>query len=403
MAILGLNPTPVPPTEWKVTVFQDAHGGDAMRRNVRIILAVLLALGSAQASATEPSTQGGFCGSRPGLFESQLAELTLEADAVEASPKARFGAKDVGHIAVIEAERKIFNPNRGILNEIQVARKFYKFHDDDYDMMVVYASFPSEASSGFAFSYIVRNKITGLGLGTIDHTNRVGSSGELNSLLGMNDLLEYPDDPNAPVPGFGRISHIEILSHEVGHRWAAYIQSVSGGPLADNGFHWNYNWDTDGSVMEGNEWLPDSLTPGLIFPADFTAGRHFTAYSDVDLYLIGDLPVANVGPRGLLEGTGVPISFPGSEGDVVTATGVVSIAIESIIAMEGLRRDLDELDGDNRHQMAFVLVVPEGTDPATLDESHPDIVKLEQVRVAFEQFFNDQMNMAIIDTLLTAP
>lgn len=211
-----------------------------MRQNVRVILVALLVVVSAGAKAAEPSTQEGFCASRPGLFESRIAEsllLEAESDATEVSPNAGFGAKDVGHIAVIEAKRKIFNPNRGTLNEIQVARKFYRFHGDDYDMMAVYSSFPSEPSSGFAFSYIVRNKITGLGLNTFDQTNKVGSSGELNSLLNMNDLLEYPDDPNASVPGFGRISHIEILSHEVGHRWAAYIQSASGGPLADNGFH----------------------------------------------------------------------------------------------------------------------------------------------------------------------
>jgi hypothetical protein len=242
---------------------------------------------------------------------------------------------------------------------VELAREFYADQQDSFDMLVVFTDFPVQLG-GFAFNVPISNATLGLGLDSaptevFDHTAFFGSSGELESLIMMNNInLYWPDakrmvDPPIDlVPIRRRLmgigdggpltlanqpwsltydSPMSLLAHEVGHRWLAgpsFVHPQTGiGSDSDDLItvslqHWSpvhhtalpkkqFKGDPRASAMEGSVLLD---LEGPLFPQDSqlpdcNAGETaflrdplqlFDGYSTLDQYFMGLRAPEEVGP-----------------------------------------------------------------------------------------------------------
>ncbi len=89
-----------------------------------------------------------------------------------------------------------------------------------------------------------------------DTAGDFGSAGRLQSIVMMDRLSKYPEDPQTQA--LGEFSTLGLLGHESGHRWLALLQFVDhNGRVSDDLLgrdlvHWSFFFDSDASFMEGN-------------------------------------------------------------------------------------------------------------------------------------------------------
>src|SRR5262249_49863447 len=141
-----------------------------------------------------------------------------------------------------------------------------------------------------AFAVNVRNTVHGIGnpsdgkLPIFRDNAKYGSNGRLQNITFLGNLHQYPQDPNSTFAD-GDVSLLDILAHEVGHRWLTYVKIFKDGKRTNNllgrdNVHWSFFFDSDGSYLEGNQLNQKSSN-------QFSTGNPYQRYSDIDLYLMG--------------------------------------------------------------------------------------------------------------------
>lgn len=206
---------------------------------------------------------GEVCGTGGDLVHRVLAQhRLLETQSTEVLPTT--GSFDVGEIAVLEDDGTLLRPSgeQFYLDAVSAARAFYRTHGDDYEFLCFYTA--SEVpfvtipgTSAFAYEINVVQDVQGIGIAVQDHGLDFGSSGRLHSLLNMNSLSAYPADPHQNF--LVTNSPLDILAHEAGHRWLAFVPIDSAGEtsnalLGAGMSHWNFYFDNQASMLGGNEW-----------------------------------------------------------------------------------------------------------------------------------------------------
>ena len=142
------------------------------------------------------------------------------------------------------------------LDMIGVSRRFLATHPDEFDHLIVFTDEPL-LTNAFAYELTVSNDITGLGMATFNYTSEYGSAGRLQSVCNMDALSKYPDDPRRKF--HGENSTLSLLGHEFGHRWLAFLNFRDGNSqpsqalLGRDRAHWSFFFDSDASVLEGND------------------------------------------------------------------------------------------------------------------------------------------------------
>ncbi len=260
-----------------------------------------------------------------------------------------------------------------------VAKKFYQTHPDNYDQIVLWTDQPL-IRDAFAYEITVANEIRGIGQDIYDVSRQLGSAGRLRSLLMMDWLGKYPDDPNAKF--LGENSTLSVLGQEAGHRWLAYMSfrdrtgARSDALLGRDLAHWSFFFDSDASVMEGNDI--DDLGGG-----SFRTSDAVKRYSRLDQYAMGLVPPSFVptffyveSPTGSSKAPesapSIGVSFTGTRRDVL---------IDDVIAVMGTRVPTFS-DSPKTHRQAFIYIVSNGR---TADAGQ--VSKLDRIRVAWESFF----------------
>lgn len=187
------------------------------------------------------------------------------------------------------------------LNGRAISRRFYGGHLDDYEAVLVFGAseLPGTLAgpSATAFEQPIRNDIKGIGIAVFNQTPDYGSAGRLQSYLNMNSLAIYPADPTERLP-FNNDSSLTLLGQEWGHRFLAFARFLdSGAPstalLGRSNAHWNYFFNSDASVVEGNQWRDNS-------DGSFTALDDTRRYSALDQYLMGLRASSAVAPMFLI-------------------------------------------------------------------------------------------------------
>jgi len=294
------------------------------------------------------------------------------------------------------------------VDPILVSQKFYEEHEDAYDYLVFYNNMGIDAdTSTVAYEISVRNHRSGFGEPTFDFGKLLGSEKRLQAIMNLGPLFQYPDNPQALVPrrGLAGDTPLTVLAHEAGHLFLAFASTrepdnPDARPmLSADGAHWNFAFNSEASLLEGNRICDRELTPDAC-PAD-PLGRRFTTtgtverYSPLDQYLMGfrapwDVPdtfyVENPTTSTFNRFPQSGVRFDGTRRDV---------SINDVIAAEG-RRTPDYSVAQRKFRFAFILIHRSGQPPTPAD-----IEKVDLFRREFETFFNQASSgLAAADTTL---
>ena len=154
----------------------------------------------------------------------------------------------------------------------------------------------------------------------------------------MDWLGKYPDDPTQKF--LGENNTLSVMGQEVGHRWLAFLEfrdrtgQRSDALLGRDQAHWSFFFDSDASVMEGNDI--EDLGGGA-----FRTVGAVQRYSLLDQYAMGLVPASSVPPFFYVENPTnmsaartrriapeIGVTFNGTRRDVL---------IQDVIAIEGPR------------------------------------------------------------------
>lgn len=267
------------------------------------------------------------------------------------------------------------------LDLVAVSKKFYASHPDNYDQLVLWTDAPV-ITDAFAYETTVKNEIGGIGIDSYDLAADFGSGGRLRSVVVMDWLGKYPDSPTQKF--LGENNTLSLMGQECGHRWLAFLEFrdrtgqrsdlLLGRDLA----HWSFFFDSDASVMEGNDI--EDLGGG-----SFRTVGAVQRYSLLDQYAMGLVPDSAVPPFFYVESPTnmsrdrtpesapeVGITFNGTRRDVL---------IQDVIAVLGPRSP-SAGDSARVHRQAFLYVVSAGK---TADSGQ--VSKMDGIRRAWEGFF----------------
>ncbi len=268
------------------------------------------------------------------------------------------------------------------LDLVSVARKFYATHPDAYDQLVIWTDAPLTTPQTFSFEVTVANEIAGIGIDRFDVSRDFGSAGRLRSVVQMDNVAKFPDDP--AMKFLGENTTLSVVGQEVGHRWLAFLRfsdhnrQASDALLGRDKAHWSFFFNSDASVMEGNR-IQD------LGGGSFRTVAAVEKYSLLDQYAMGlvrdiDVPSffyvespLNVQPAATAESAPrVGVTFNGTRRDVL---------INHVVEVLG-RRQPGADDSSKVHRQAFLFVVGRGR---TADSSA--VAKIDRIRRAWEGFF----------------
>lgn len=277
----------------------------------------------------------------------------------------------------------------GTLDTEAIARRFYQAHPDNYDQILIWTD-AITIRDAFSYELTVENEIKGIGNDIYDLSSTFGSAGRLRSIVVMDFVGKFPADPNTVF--LGENNTLSVMGQEVGHRWLAYLNfrdhtgTRSDALLGRDLAHWSFFFNSDASVMEGNQ-IQD-LGGGQFKTVDAVK-----RYSMLDQYAMGLVPASAVPTFFYVENPvsnhtradapQIGVTFTGTRRDVL---------IDDVIAVEG-----DRQPGPGtlpaQHRQAFIYIVSNGQ---SLDQSQ--VTKLEGIRTAWTAFLpqaTDQRMIAI--------
>lgn len=276
-----------------------------------------------------------------------------------------------------------------------VPPKFFRNHEDSYDFVIVFDNVERPDVNACAFSLPIRNwvhgiglRVTQLGIEEFDAGRFYGSSSRLQNLIYMGPLNRYPADPNQALGQgsiCGRNSILTILGQEAGHRFLAYplfIDPATGRPstelLGRDFQHWSYYFNSDASLVEGNQ-IEDKGTGVL---PRFETKQIVQRYSALDQYMMGLRAPEDVPPSFFVRQPSIDFLRGHAPQSGVLFDGTrVDVSLPMIVAAEGKRAPNQTLS-PKQFRFAFVLLVPEGKTAV-----QADIDKVDRIRTTWESFF----------------
>jgi hypothetical protein len=267
------------------------------------------------------------------------------------------------------------------LDTAQTARRFYATHPDRFDLLVFWTD-TSVVTDAFAFESTVTNGIRGLGAQTFNQSADFGSGGTLESVMVMDRVAKYGGDPNAKI--LGENSALAVIAHETGHRWLTQFlfrngnQGNSDALLGRQRAHWSFFFDSDASVMEGND-IEDlrggsfrTIAAAERFSMLDLYGMGLVPARDVPSFFYVDAPTNTSPSRDRESAPRVGVTFNGTRRDLV---------IQDVIDAIGDRQPNSDAS-PKLHRQAWIYVITRGTSPAPAD-----LTRLDRLRREFEPYF----------------
>src|SRR5690348_6347875 len=216
--------------------------------------------------------------------------------------------------------------------------------------------------------------VNGIGVDIFDDSRDFGSAGRLRSIVDMDMLSHFPNDPRQRF--LGENNTLSVMGQECGHRWLAYLEFRDGAVnstelLGRDEAHWSFFFDSDASHMEGND-IQD-LGNGA-----FRTVGAVSRYSPLDQYVMGLRAAGDVPPMFVV----TRVTSGGSAADAprigVDIRGTrKDLTIADIVAANGVRRP-DVSSAPKTLRQAFIFLVSGGS------PSSDDLLKLENIRGSWE-------------------
>lgn len=238
-----------------------------------------------------------------------------------------------------------------------IAKEFFKTHKDEYDFIVVFSNFNMKMpeSEARAFYSAIKNDVHGIGRQIFDYSAQYGSNGKLQGTIDMGNIANNASHPL----DHGYESTLATLSHEMLHRWGAYVRfksatgNFSSALIGKDGDHWSYLFDSKASVQYGNQWQDNGN-------GTFTSGPDLKKFfSPLDLYLMGMIDKSQVPTMLLIDNPAIdPARMP--EAGVTISGTPKQVTIDDIIAAEG-ERVPSAKDAQKQFKTAFIFIASPGT------------------------------------------
>ena len=247
-----------------------------------------------------------------------------------------------------------------------LARVFFDHYADEYDELVMFTDFPAALGDTkttgitIAWRQSIQNKVKGIGRSVFDASGSFGSTkGGLEGFINMGFVDKYNKNLHKATQLGGIFSAMDILIHEVGHRWQAFAQfKDANGQTSDDLMgrggrgHWSFDMDSDASFVEGND-------------IQHNGGRNFVTlstrpqFSKLDLYLMGLLKASQVDSFFYVDNASIPAATQ-PEWDVTITGDRVDLSINQLIAAMGKRKPAVK-DSQKDFKVAFVILGLEGS------------------------------------------
>jgi uncharacterized protein (TIGR03437 family) len=267
------------------------------------------------------------------------------------------------------------------LDLVAAARRFYETHDDAYDYLAFFnANGVQPGSNVLAFETSVRTSRLGIGDTPVDVGRQYGSANRLQAVLNMGPVSNYPANPNAahPLRFATGDTGLTVFAHEIGHLFLAFssirdpANPAARPMLGRQLFHWNFRFNSEASILEGNRIRDD----GPNARPRFTTTATVEGWAPLDQYLMGLRAPEDVPPTFLVENATTTLIDPRVG---VTFNGDRrEITVDDLIAVDG-RRIPDHTVEQRRFRLAMILIVPEGA-----SASQNDLALLERYRAELE-------------------
>lgn len=268
------------------------------------------------------------------------------------------------------------------LDVVALTKTFYATHPDVYDQLVIWTD-ARLLRRAFAVESTVANEVRGIGVDVFDASRDFGSGGRLRSIVNMDAVTKYPDDPAQRV--LGENNTLSLIGQEAGHRWLAFIRfrdhtgRRSDALLGRDNAHWSFFFDSDASVMEGNDI--EDLSGG-----SFRTTAAVQRYSLLDQYAMGFVRESEV-PAFFYVESPTNVSS-GAEAESAPRVGVTfngtrrDVLIQDVVAVFGARQPAAG-SGSRVHRQAFIYLVGTGR---AVDRAQVD--KVDRIRREWETFFS---------------
>ncbi len=281
-----------------------------------------------------------------------------------------------------------------------VAQRFYANHDDAYDYLAIYNNLGISSLPGaIAFEQSVRRTGTGYGKKPIDQSAETGSSGRLQGIMNMGYLAQYPRDINGLVPGRTGVGDtpISVLAHEAGHLFLAYVSVPESGNaksapmLGYQGAHWNFLFNSEASLLEGNRILDNG--PGA--KPRFLTTATVEGYSPLDQYLMGFRMPEEVPPTFYVANSSPALSGRQPQKGVTFDGDRRDVNVSDLIQVAG-RRTPDASVAQRHFRFAFIVITRNG-----VELSADELDQVDTYRMRFETFYRQATSQrAYADTSL---
>ena len=266
-------------------------------------------------------------------------------------------------------------------------KAFYSIYPDEYDALVFMTTKNLTGMNDPKQAYVTKADIKGINYTSpFGNPEQVGSAGRLMVAAVVGSLASLPDDPLAPFTTIP-VAGVEVLAHEIAHRWLAYVDIDLGDGSGKSGVlrqssqdqpwnHWSSWFNTESSVQYGGELTDNG-------DGTFTDNFGVRKFGPLDQYLMGIRPKEEVGPMFFVRvnyNLGSPDN-PGTPGTTRNYEGErVDFTIDDIIRANGER----EPESSPCHlKIALVLV-----HPANIPPTQFELDKAESYRVALENWWN---------------
>jgi hypothetical protein len=265
---------------------------------------------------------------------------------------------------------------------VTLSKHFYQSHADNYDQLIIFTDTSVVSGNTFSYESTVANEIRGIGVDIYNSSGDFGSAGRLRSVVVMDRLSKFPDNPQQKV--LGENNTVSVMGQEAGHRWLAFMRfrDVDGRSstalLGRDQAHWSFFFNSEASVMEGNKI--DDLGGGAFKTVDAVK-----RYSALDQYAMGllspsqvpdffyvDSPTNVVPRRDATSAPEIGVTFNGTRRDV---------RIEDVTAAMGARNPTAS-NSSKVHRQAFIYLVSAG---GAIDQTQ--VTKLDTIRRAWVTFF----------------
>ena len=216
-------------------------------------------------------------------------------------------------------------------------RVYQQYPADPFDFAVVFHTRTS--GDGIPRSIGVKNDVTGINLPVFDHTSEYGSSGRLQQVVFQN----------------AHMLGVEI-NHEIGHRWAAYLNQPKLNLAIPTGFHWGAS-NHVGQMGNGPYLLEEN---GAYRVTNAEYSENFTAnpFSTLELYLMGLVRPDEVAPLRFVTDPSVNVTFD----SLLNAASTRLVTINDIVDVYG-KREPAMAASQNAFTAAFVVVSDEFLSP----------------------------------------